>query len=434
MKTRHWLLLLLLAFLLIEPASASTVMDSTVGKFQAAANVFGENIKSAGIRLLVILATIQIGWTVIQHLMKGAELTELIWIPVRTIFVFGFYFALIKGSANYLPQIIQSFDVLGQRGSGLGPLTPSDIISQGFDVSFSLLQSYKDKSSTLDLLTSPFAALIAAWCCIMICLCFVMIGAQMALALVSGYLWAAVTPFLLGFGSLSFTRDMANNALKGGVSVGMKIMCCYFVAGVAAEIAPMLGEELAQPSVAPKISAMLICGSSVALLAYLSFQLPKLASDLLNGTASLSAGDAATNMAGMAAMAVGAGAMAGAAGGAIKDGVSSALSKAGAGSISGGGGGLGGLGGGEAGGGGGGAAVEPPADSGGAAAAVEPPADLGSAAGASIGGGGGGSSDKPRSSLAKAMDAARSTHSAIHQITPNDSHAVGMNATIGRGD
>lgn len=340
---KTWLLgLLLLGLLMLaEPAFASDIMDSTMTKFEQATQKFGDNIKDIGVSLLWKLALIQFLVNGILMLLKKVEIEEILASVVRFMLTTGLFYGLMYFSSDYLPAIINSFDLIGQKGSGLAHLTPSVIIQQGVDLGDVMVSAFNKSTGADDgffaALQNIGPAMTLMVICIITFMSFVVLAAQMALTMISSYLWLCITPLLLGFGGSQFTRDIAVNSLKGGIAIGMKYLTVYLIVGVAGTLAPVMGESMKDVTLTDWSPLYKSLGVSM-ILAYLSFQLPKVSADLMNGTASLSAGDAGTNIAMMAAGGVGAtAALGGAAGAAMAAGkagmgaastTSSALGKA----------------------------------------------------------------------------------------------------------
>lgn len=276
---------------------------------------FIADAKRAGMLLLFGLLGLQITINGIKKLMSPSEIDGLVGAVVWPITSAAFYAALIQFSDTMLPKLVGSFEYLGkQAGSGM-ELSPGEFVFHGIDVAMQMQTAFQQAigGGTITFLLNIFPALFLLFIQIVVVLSFAVLGLQMALALINAYFYFAITPILLGFGGLSFTRDMALSALKGGIAVGMKMMVIYFIAAVALRMAPLWGELIGTISLT-NFRPFWVVGTSVALFAYLANQVPKLAADLLNGTASLTAGDAASNsMMGMAAMATAGAGMVGAA-------------------------------------------------------------------------------------------------------------------------
>ncbi|WP_334022003.1 type IV secretion system protein [Burkholderia orbicola] len=290
------------------PAFASNVLDQTTSQFQVAAQSFGTQMQALGMRLLFLLATIQMGVNGIKTLTKQSSMEEMLSSLAMTVIVVCFWAGILKSAQTWLPSIIDGFDWAGQQGSGLGKLSPSAIIDQGIDLMGTMksafLQATGSSNALTALLSNPQPAMEMVAIEFVIFLSFVVLAFQMVMTTISGYFWLAVTPLLLGFGGLTFTRDMAISGLKGGVAIGGKILVTYLLAGVAAKLGPILGGAMGSITLS-NMQPMWECAASALIFAFLSWQLPKLAGDLLNGTASLSAGEAMSGIAMTAAGAAG---------------------------------------------------------------------------------------------------------------------------------
>lgn len=274
---------------------------------------FVDQAKRAGMLLLFGLLGIQIVINGIKKLINPAEMEGLISAIIWPLISTTLFAALILLSDTYLPRLIGSFEWLGQQaGSGM-ELSPSEFVFHGIDVAIQMQDAFQQAigGGTITFLLNIFPAIFLLFIQIVVVVSFAVLGLQMMLALINAYFWFCITPILLGFGGLSYTKDMALSSLKGGIAVGVKLMVIYFIAAVALRMAPLWGELIGTISLT-NFKPFWVVGTSVAMFAYLAFQAPKLAADLLNGTASLTAGDAATNtMMGMAALATaGAGTMA----------------------------------------------------------------------------------------------------------------------------
>lgn len=300
--------LVVLLVLMAEPSFASTVLDTATDKFRVAADSFGGKVKQYGYAILFPLALIQLSVNYTLKLTGEIDTTQVVAALIRFVLTTGFFAGMIKFSDTYLPMVIHSFEFIGQTGSGLAKLTPSAIISQGIDLQDAMVQQFNQSTGAdgglFAAIKNFVPATILSIICIVVFMSFVVLAGQMVLTMIQSYFWLCLTPVFLGFGGLSFTRDFAISTLKGGITIGMKILCVYLIAGTAGTLAPIMGDAMKDVTVTDWGPLWWTLAISM-ILAYLSFQLPKLAGDLLNGTASLSAGDAATNMAMAAAATVG---------------------------------------------------------------------------------------------------------------------------------
>ena len=302
-------------------AAASGSIDSTLVPYQTVSAQFGDNVRSLAARSFWLFFGVQFAWSAIQNLLKRAEIDELLFSLVRSMLSAGFWFGLLEPLRSWLPTIVASFVQYGKTGAGVSELSPSLIVAQAGDLIDVMLVKFNSTDGFLSLMKNFFPSLMLLFAAILILFSFLVLAWQMALTMINGYFWLAVSPILLSFGATQWTRDIAVNSLKGGITIGMKIVSVYLVVAVAGTLAPTMGDWINQVTLT-NWSPIWQVAFSAGLLAVLSWQLPKLAADLMNGTASLSAGDAAQTAAmtagGIAgAAAVGGAAVAGGAGAAL---------------------------------------------------------------------------------------------------------------------
>jgi len=293
-------------------AAAAGSIDSTLVPYQIVSAQFADRVRGLAAHTFWLLLGIQISWGGVQGLLKKSEIDEILFSLVRTILSAGFWFGLLMPMRSWIPAIIAGFVQYGKTGAGVDELSPSLIVAQAGDLVDVMLVKFNTTDGFLGIMKNFFPSLLLAFAAIVILISFLVLAWQMALTMVNGYFWLAVSPIMLSFGATQWTRDIAVSSLKGGITIGMKIVAVYLVVAVATTLAPTWGDAMNQVTLSNWTPIwQVIFGAG--LLAYLSFQLPKLAADLMNGTASLSAGDAAQNVAMGAAGVAGAAAVGGAA-------------------------------------------------------------------------------------------------------------------------
>ena len=251
------------------------------------------------------------------HLLTAAIIRKIMWIGI-------FYALLLYGvtpdGGGWIPAILNSFQVLGQNASSVGPLGPSAIVGFGVNTSVDLLSAASDAG----FLTSIATALTLVFCAVVIFIAYVAVAIQFVVALVESYLVIGGGVILLGLGGSRWTAPYVERYVAYSVSVGLKILLLYLLVGAGMT----LSQGWAQTALAigaspePARTGFDLAAAAVMFLA-VCWMSPKLASAILGGAASLTGGDLAT-----VGVAVGAGAatlvMAGAATGGA---ATSALSK-----------------------------------------------------------------------------------------------------------
>jgi len=274
--------------------------------YQEATSDFRSKVKDAAIILLLSLLGLQFLVNGTKKILRPQELEGIVAPFVMSLISATFFIALIQSDWIF-QSVLNGFISLGKTGTGLPELSPDTLLLQGITTAGDVYDAFSavtsgGSSGLLAMLKDPGTAIFILVIQFIIIASFAVMAAQLVLAMIGGYFWMGIVPVLLGFGGLSYTRDMAITSLKGGIAIGVKIMTIYIVAGVSGRLAIKFGTYLGQYSAQPGVSIPGInsgCWAiafSCAILAYLSLQIPKLASDLLNGQSSLTAGDAASTV------------------------------------------------------------------------------------------------------------------------------------------
>jgi len=320
-KTKNSLMLLALVAVLgmavTHPALAGDgTLDEITKQYQTASQQFGDRVISIGMKLLVILAGLQLSINMIMKLLGKIEMEELVGALIKSIITVGIFTFFIKGAGPNMLSIISLFSMAGQTGSGLPELSASAVFSQGIDLQTLMVQKFNDATGAdgglFDAVQNMVPALLMMAISLIIILAFAMLAIQMVMVQIELYLMMAVAPLLFGFGGLSYTRDIAINAFKSALASGVKLLIIYLVAGVAYTLAQTWGSSMEYVTLTNWRPLWLAVGGAL-LMAVMSLQLPKIAGAIMSGSTSLSAGESAAATIGAAAgvAALGVGAVAG---------------------------------------------------------------------------------------------------------------------------
>src|SRR3954451_19790180 len=103
---------------------------------------------------------------------------------VRKLMWLGAFYALLVYGRFWIPAIIDSFELIGQRASGSGPLSPSDVFSRGLDLAGALMAT----SSAAAFFTNLGTSLTMVVTGIITALAFIAITVQFLVAMVESYI------------------------------------------------------------------------------------------------------------------------------------------------------------------------------------------------------------------------------------------------------
>jgi type IV secretion system protein TrbL len=277
--------------------------------------------------LFGVLAVIEFAWSAAVMLLEKSDMQSWTSALVRKLMWLGAFYALLINGRFWIPTIIDSFETIGQRASGNGPLSPSDVFSRGLDIAGALMAS----SSSSAFFTGIATSLAMIFTAIVTALAFIAITVQFVVAMVESYIIVAAGFIFLGFGGSRWTAPYVERFIALGVANGVKIMLLYLLVGTGISLSTdwMAEAQKISSNSSPAMSALEIMGASIIFM-MLCWQIPKLFAAVLGGSPALAGGDLIAAGAFLAGGAIAIGSAAFGAGGAV----------AGAGGAAGGGGGV----------------------------------------------------------------------------------------------
>ncbi|AUS42852.1 P-type conjugative transfer protein TrbL [Ralstonia solanacearum] len=302
MKHRNLWLVVAGLLVLAAPAFADTGgydVGNIMDKYQTAAQQFGTAISGAALKLCFTLFTIDLVWTVLGRLIKGADTAEIGVAVVFRVMWMGLVLWVMNNPSVPL-AFVNGFIQLGKTGANTSVISPGDVFWQGVDLVNVMINSFADNATVAGVpvpagiaaMANPFAAVLIGTSLLVIIICYAMLAAQFAVAWIQLWFYLAVYPIVLAFGAMKWTKDVAMKVFTTPLVYGVRFMAIYFIIAVGTTLAQDFGNEIAQLSLTNLKPIWTVLAGSV-LLFMLTLKVPTLASDLLSGTASLSAGDGA---------------------------------------------------------------------------------------------------------------------------------------------
>lgn len=320
MKHRNlWLLVAGLLMVLASPAFADTGgydVGNIMDKYQTAAQQFGTAISSAALKVCFTLFTIDLAWTVLGKLIKGGDTVEIGVAVILRIMWMGLVLWVMRNPSVPM-AFVSGFIQLGKTGANVSAISPGDVFWQGVDLVNVMINSFADNATVAGVpvpagiaaMANPFAAVLIGTALLVIIICYAMLAAQFAVAWIQLWFYMAVYPVMLAFGVTKWSKDLAMKVFTTPLVYGVRFLAIYFIVAVGHTLAADFGNEISQLSLTNLKPIWTVLAGSV-LLFMLTMKVPTLASDLLSGSASLSAGDGAAGaLAAGGAIAATAGAM-----------------------------------------------------------------------------------------------------------------------------
>lgn len=297
-----------------QSANTFTFMSTVTNKFSPLQGSWYNVIVGYAQRLFWALAAVDFGWTTITFILEKNDLSDMLGSLVRKVMTLSFFFALLKFSNQWIPMIIDSFTQIGQAAGGTSASsTPDGIVSKGYDLALGAFKAIHDLGA-LDAISVviPVGALA-----ILIFLAFLFVAAQLLVTQIESFICIGAGVILLGFGGSRWTTDMASKYMQYAVATGLKLMVLYLIVGAGQSL---FGGLTIDPN--NLINSCLVNAGSALIYTYLAIQIPAIASAMMSGSPTMTAG-------GMAGAALTAGAAMAGAGAAVAAGGMSAAKGAG---------------------------------------------------------------------------------------------------------
>lgn len=246
-------------------------------------------VQASATKLFTLLAGIEVAWTLTLVVLERADFQSLAATLIRKIMWIGIFYALLINGQNWIPWIIQSFGILGQRAAGInGTIAPSNVLSMGLNIFGALLSG----ASNAGFLTNFGTAVSLVLAAFVTLLAYVVITIQFVAAMVESYIVIAAGFIFLGFGGSRWTVPYVERYIGLAVSIGVKLMTLYLLIGVGMNLSNGWLNAATQvaSSQAPAMSAGDIAGACIIFMA-LCWMSPKLISGVIGGSPAFSGGD-----------------------------------------------------------------------------------------------------------------------------------------------
>ena len=206
--------------------------SSILDEYKGLQNGWIAKLLGAAQRLFFLLAGIEVAWSFTLLAIEKADFQALTATIVRKIMWIGIFYAILlygvtPGGGGWIPAIIDSFHILGQNASSVGPLGPDAIVGFGVNMSIDLLASLK----AANFLTSFATSMALVFCAVVIFIAYLAIAIQFVVAMVESYLVIGAGVIFLGFGGSRWTAAYVERYIAYAVSVGMKLLVLYLLVG-----------------------------------------------------------------------------------------------------------------------------------------------------------------------------------------------------------
>jgi type IV secretion system protein TrbL len=261
----------------------STILTDLIKQFLGAAAAWYQSLLPVAKSLFLMLASIELTWTAAWSALERDDLNPVFIELIRRLLRLGFFWTVLLRANLWVPAVIEGFVAAGKRaaaaaGANLQELNPSTVIDQGVMVSSSVWNGVNSSGW----LSALAGALLAALVSLLIFLAFVMVAANLVIALVEMCVVIGGGVLLLGFAGSSWTLPFAERYLSLAVSTGVKLFLLYLIIGLGTALAASWQPEIASAGQSASDFFQVLAGALV--YAFVAWNVPAYASALLGGS------------------------------------------------------------------------------------------------------------------------------------------------------
>jgi type IV secretion system protein TrbL len=261
-------------------------------------------------KLFGLLAVIDFTWAMIVLFLERQELQGWIAGFLKKFMTISFFYALLINQSTWFPAIINSFVQIGQQAGGVsGYLNPSSILWTGVQISGAILAACLPSATTgttaggiLGVIVpgagaaltaaSLIPALVALFCALLIFLAYVVITLTFIMATVESYVVMSAGLIFLGFGASRWTVPYTERYISLVVSTGVRLMVLYMIIGLGQTLSNTWVQEASQIALSTAgLQSLFGLLASVIVFMALAWQVPKLASSVLQGSLQMGSSD-----------------------------------------------------------------------------------------------------------------------------------------------
>jgi type IV secretion system protein TrbL len=261
-------------------------------------------------KLFGLLAVIDFTWAMIVLFLERQELQGWIAGFLKKFMTISFFYALLINQSTWFPAIINSFVQIGQQAGGVsGYLNPSSILWTGVQISGAILAACLPSATTgttaggiLGVIVpgagaaltaaSLIPALVALFCALLIFLAYVVITLTFIMATVESYVVMSAGLIFLGFGASRWTVPYTERYISLVVSTGVRLMVLYMIIGLGQTLSTTWVQEASQIALSTAgLQSLFGLLASVIVFMALAWQVPKLASSVLQGSLQMGSSD-----------------------------------------------------------------------------------------------------------------------------------------------
>jgi type IV secretion system protein TrbL len=210
-----------------------TAIDGLSDAYRVASHAWLARLTPVARSTFVVLAGIEVAVSGAIYGLRRQRLDDVAGRFVLKFALLAFLLGVVTNSAVWLPPIIAGFAAAGETAIGAqGTVNPSDVVDIGVAIAGKLLGAL----DTVGVLAHPATAVFAAISALIVVIAYVLVAAQLVLALVESYVVLTAGVVFLGFAASRATAGIADGFLTHVVRLGVRIFLLYLIVSLGSEV------------------------------------------------------------------------------------------------------------------------------------------------------------------------------------------------------
>jgi type IV secretion system protein TrbL len=277
--------------------------NTLVAQFNGAVGGIYAAILPIAQNLFILLAAISITWALIWWIIERDDPVPIFVSLLQNLMRISFFWFILINAQSLARAVLNSFVAAGQAaasaaGAPMAQLSPVGVLQAGSSLAETLVQNLNIQG----LLGSLAGGFLAPLLGILLFIAFLVIAAQMVVALVEGFIVVSGGVLLLGFLGSPWTARFGLSYFSALIGVGTKLFMIYIIVALGGGL--IAGWQAAMVGGVNLTGAFTILGVS-ALFGFIAWSIPSYGQALASGAVGTSLNTLMSSAAGIAATASG---------------------------------------------------------------------------------------------------------------------------------
>ncbi len=273
--------------------------NALVAQFSAGVAAIYAAILPIAQNLFILLAAITLTWALIWWILEKDDPVPLFVALLKNLMRISFFWFVLTNAQSLARAVLNSFVAAGQAaasaaGAPMTQLSPVGILQAGSNLAETLVQSLNIQGLLGSLAGAFFAPLLG----ILLFIAFLIIAAQMVIALVEGFIIMSGGVLLLGFLGSPWTARFGLSYFATLAGAGIKLFMIYIIVAIGGGL--IAGWQASMVGGVNLAGAFTILGVS-ALFSFIAWSIPSYSQGLASGAVNTSLNTLASSAAGLGA-------------------------------------------------------------------------------------------------------------------------------------